>query len=544
MTWRTARRPSGSTPAVGSSRNTTSGRPTRASARDSRCCSPPDSRRHGVRATASQAYQVEQRLGVLGVVVVVGEEAQHAARSHDRVDPAALEHDAHAGHQATMVGGRVETEHPHRPRRGAAVALEGLDRRRLARPVGPEQGEHLPALRPQRQSVDGDTSRRSARRDRGIRRRPSAPADSRGEATVAHHDRHPPGQGATLRAVRPPWPAGASIPVRGASACWTPTPRPAGDGKARRAAARRSRSCRARWAKHGAPATRRVPPSWPSAAAPWARRRSALDAEADAAQAEVRELLLVLAQPAGRRGARRRATARTTRGARGGPTTARRYADASAGAALGRGHRARPPRPRTGRQAVGVDVPALPRRRGPADPGAHRLRPRPPRRRLRGDPAPHAGAHRDHGVDGAPAQVRRRRLPPRARRPVGHSHRRGAAHFDVPRRDPRRVRAPHAADRRSPRVTGARQERPGATPRAAAGARVRQGRAVRLRHRRAGAGEHADMVGRAETLLRELWSSSTGSSTCAPATSATPRPAPSTSRCTHRGATCGSRCPR
>ena len=54
------------------------------------------------------------------------------------------------------------------------------------------------------------------------------------------------------------------------------------------------------------------------------------------------------------------------------------------------------------------------------------LRPRPPRRRVRGDPAADPGADRDHGVDRAPAQVRRRRLPHRARRPVGHPHRRGA----------------------------------------------------------------------------------------------------------------------
>ena len=67
-------RPSGSTPAVGSSRKTTSGLPTRARASDSRCCSPPDSRRHGVRAHPAQADQVEEGVGVLGVVVVAGEE--------------------------------------------------------------------------------------------------------------------------------------------------------------------------------------------------------------------------------------------------------------------------------------------------------------------------------------------------------------------------------------------------------------------------------------------------------------------------------------
>jgi seryl-tRNA synthetase len=41
------------------------------------------------------------------------------------------------------------------------------------------------------------------------------------------------------------------------------------------------------------------------------------------------------------------------------------------------------------------------------------------------------GPHRDHGVDRAPPQVRRGGVPPRARRPVGHPHRRGAPDLDV-----------------------------------------------------------------------------------------------------------------
>ncbi len=62
-TARMATRPSGSTPAVGSSRNATSGRPISARARESRCCSPPERWRHGVVATAAQADQVEQLVG-------------------------------------------------------------------------------------------------------------------------------------------------------------------------------------------------------------------------------------------------------------------------------------------------------------------------------------------------------------------------------------------------------------------------------------------------------------------------------------------------
>ena len=54
----------GSSPAVGSSRNSSSGRPTSAIARLSRCTCPPDSRRTGVRATVGQAENVQQPVRV------------------------------------------------------------------------------------------------------------------------------------------------------------------------------------------------------------------------------------------------------------------------------------------------------------------------------------------------------------------------------------------------------------------------------------------------------------------------------------------------
>ena len=56
----TRRRPCGSSPAVGSSRNTSSGRPTIAQASASRCCWPPESRLYGVRAQPPQPEHVDQ----------------------------------------------------------------------------------------------------------------------------------------------------------------------------------------------------------------------------------------------------------------------------------------------------------------------------------------------------------------------------------------------------------------------------------------------------------------------------------------------------
>ena len=53
-----------------------------------------------------------------------------------------------------MVGDRVEAEHPDRAAGRPAVALEALDRRRLAGAVRPEHGDDLAAAGRQRQPVD------------------------------------------------------------------------------------------------------------------------------------------------------------------------------------------------------------------------------------------------------------------------------------------------------------------------------------------------------------------------------------------------------
>ena len=53
-----------------------------------------------------------------------------------------------------MVGDRVEPEHPHRATHGAAVALQRLDRRCLAGPVGPQHDQHLARVGGQVEGVD------------------------------------------------------------------------------------------------------------------------------------------------------------------------------------------------------------------------------------------------------------------------------------------------------------------------------------------------------------------------------------------------------
>ena len=58
---------------------------------------------------------VEQRRGVVGVVVVRGEQAERLERPDARVHAAGLEHHADAGHDRGVVGDGVEPEHRYAP---------------------------------------------------------------------------------------------------------------------------------------------------------------------------------------------------------------------------------------------------------------------------------------------------------------------------------------------------------------------------------------------------------------------------------------------
>ena len=206
-------------------------------------------------------------------------------------------------------------------------------------------------------------------------------------------------------------------------------------------------------------------------------REKALAADADRLTDDIRAPAARHAQPAERRRARRRRRGRQ-RGAAHRGLRPRRLRRAPAGAALGHRRPARPVRLRPGHQDLGLDVRHVPRLGCPPAAGARAAQPRPQRRRLRGGAPPDARAHRDDGVDRSPAEVRRRGLPRRARRPVGHPHGRGAAHVAAPRRDPRR-RRPAAAVHGLHVVLPARGRvgRQG-HPRPAAQPRVRQGRAA------------------------------------------------------------------
>ncbi len=101
-----------------------------------------------------QPDEVEEPVGVVGRVVVRGEQPEGLEGADTGIEAALLEHHADPGAQARAVTHGVETEDPHGPAVGRAVALEDLDRGGLAGAVGPEEAEHLAGGDGERQPVD------------------------------------------------------------------------------------------------------------------------------------------------------------------------------------------------------------------------------------------------------------------------------------------------------------------------------------------------------------------------------------------------------
>ena len=175
-------------------------------------------------------------------------------------------------------------------------------------------------------------------------------------------------------------------------------------------------------------------------------------------------------------------------------------------------------------------------------PGAVPARARPQRRRVRGDPAAVARHHRHADRHRPAAEVRRRRLRHRARRPVVHPHRRGAAHVDL--RATRSSTRPTCPMRLMAYTPCYRRE---------AGSAGRDTRGMLRAHEfdkveilavatpEQAPGLLDELIGRAEGADRRRSACRTGSSRSAPATWARATTAASTSRCTRPAATAGSR---
>ena len=108
--------------------------------------------RHG-----RQPEQIEQLAGIPRILVIAGELGQRLARSRSRVEPAALQHQPDPRPERPPACQRIHAQDtdgaPVRP----SIALDGLDGRRLARTVRPEQGHQLAGRHLERHSVDDGT---------------------------------------------------------------------------------------------------------------------------------------------------------------------------------------------------------------------------------------------------------------------------------------------------------------------------------------------------------------------------------------------------
>ncbi len=107
------------------------------------------------RAPMAEADTFEQRVGILGVVVVRREQPQRLTRMDAGIHAAGLQHGADPADERRVVGDRIEAEHAHVSGRRPAKSLERLDRGGLARTVGPEEREHLTGPDGERHVVDG-----------------------------------------------------------------------------------------------------------------------------------------------------------------------------------------------------------------------------------------------------------------------------------------------------------------------------------------------------------------------------------------------------
>ena len=149
-----SRRPCGSSPVVGSSRND-----------DLR---PPDDRQRQrqplllpagqppVRRTpaGAQVEPLHQGGQIQRVGVQRGDVPEHLQRADAGPGAALLEHHADPRHQLVVVGDRVQPEHPDLPGVGPPEALAALHRRGLAGAVGAEHGRHCSAGYGETEAVD------------------------------------------------------------------------------------------------------------------------------------------------------------------------------------------------------------------------------------------------------------------------------------------------------------------------------------------------------------------------------------------------------
>ncbi len=137
-----SRRPSASRPVVGSSRKSTSGRPSSASARSSLRRSPPESCL--IRTRSRPARPVAASASPTGrAPLVQPAHIRTVSATLRSEEPALLEHDADPGADGGPLAERVVAEDAGGAGAGGGEALQEFDGGGLAGAVGPEEGEDL-----------------------------------------------------------------------------------------------------------------------------------------------------------------------------------------------------------------------------------------------------------------------------------------------------------------------------------------------------------------------------------------------------------------
>ena len=150
------RRDCGSSPVVGSSRNSRSGLPASAHASDSRCFWPPESLPTRLAALALELDDLQQLVDRAAAAIERAEQAEHLLDRQLLAELRLLQLNAEPLPDLPLVRAPAEAEHLDLAGVGREQPLENLDRRRLAGAVRAEQAEALAALHVQRQPVHGD----------------------------------------------------------------------------------------------------------------------------------------------------------------------------------------------------------------------------------------------------------------------------------------------------------------------------------------------------------------------------------------------------
>ena len=146
MMSQSCRRDCGSRPVVGSSRNSSSGSPTRAQATASRCFWPPESLPTQASAFSSSDTRRDGLVGVEAAAVEAAEQRERLADGQLLGEARLLQRDADAFPDGGVVAAPAQAEDLDLAGGRGEQPFEDLDRRGLAGAVGAEQAEALARL--------------------------------------------------------------------------------------------------------------------------------------------------------------------------------------------------------------------------------------------------------------------------------------------------------------------------------------------------------------------------------------------------------------